>query len=841
MLGAIVGRDRRNRKGAGHWLRHTAYLLWGLVLVPALTVIPASASTSLQTGIPEEFLDLVGPGEGGPAQGGATGTGADGELFVDFYVDNIRRGDILVAVKEDVLSFHDPSRVADLIEDLRGREDFIERLSAGFALDGKTACAASRSNPCIPPRLGRFGILIDADDLRLDLFRSDRYKTPPPPLVPSHPDQLGLVAGLTGRVSGSHDGRTTNSNASLSYDVVTGVGPNSLFATGFADQDGEVSIYQAGAQSFRGRYRIAGGILISETSEFFSQQDLLGAEVHTTALTEDISVGTEDAPILVFLARPSYIDVFRDGQLLHSTYADAGPYRVPTSNFPSGSYDVQVQIKEDSGETRVEDRFFARVSSVRRRDYALQAGITRERGGGNRFGASDDGLLYVAARVSQPVGLTEVLSARLGLLDQTGFLEASATGTLDGLIWRASALGTSEGGFGVAAQVSGTKYGVNVTARGRYSDIDESKHAFRRSALGKNAEATLNASAPVPLIGGYISSFGRYISRSKSSTNTSYGLTWTRPIALFDRGTSVQLTLGLQDTGRDKRFDARLRVARTQGRSTLSGTLGMRHIRSDTRREEEYTQRARWIQRSDPKASSPWSFGVRASNSRSDPMLGVSGSIVTPRVMADARVDHSFNNPGRTNYFATASTSIAASPHGIDLVGHRDAEAGVFVDLREEDAEPDIQLNVDGRAKEIERRLSFVPLNQFKPHALRIRPKSGGALGYNAGVLNVTAFPGNVVRLKPRFLRLVSLFGRIVDETGEALPGANLKFGPVAYKADEGGYFIVDAPAALSQIEGTTPNGGCAMDLPDLVQSQEAAFLDLGDIVCGTVRDHSTD
>jgi len=80
-----------------------------------------------------------------------------------------------------------------------------------------------------------------------------------------------------------------------------------------------------------------------------------------------------------------------------------------------------------------------------------------------------------------------------------------------------------------------------------------------------------------------------------------------------------------------------------------------------------------------------------------------------------------------------------------------------------------------------------VLLNQLKSHTLRFRPKSGGAVGYNA---------------------------------------------------HEGGYFIVDAPAALRHIEGNPPNGaGCEMSLLDLVLGREQAFIDLGDLVCAGAGD----
>ena len=215
--------------------------------------------------------------------------------------------------------------------------------------------------------------------------------------------------------------------------------------------------------------------------------------------------------------------------------------------------------------------------------------------------------------------------------------------------------------------------------------------------------------------------------------------------------------------------------------------------------------------------------------------------MITPGVVADGRVDHTFNNPDRTNYFVSTSTVIAATPRGADYAGHRNADAGVMVDLRDDKDANAIQLNVDGRAKKINRRMTFVPLSEFRRHTVRFRPVGGQALRYEAGALRIIPFPGNVVRLNPTFLRLVSLFGRVVDTEGWPMPNLILRFGDAEYRTDEGGYFIVDAPAGLTSVQGQIRNvGECVMALPDLTGQQDIDFLDLGDMVCNAGTNRSS-
>ncbi len=787
-------------------------------------------SERLPTGIPKEFLDLVSPLDGEGADRRPT---TEGEFYVDFYVDGTRRGDILVSISEHKLTFDDPTRVADLIDGLRNRDKFVQRLNRSLTLNGKSACLVTEDTSCTPPVLGRFGILVDTENQRLDLYRSAEFRIPPPPLAPTHPKQFGLITSLNARLAGTASDGGSQTNGSLSFESIAGRGPDSLFVTGFANQDGDVSFFRAGAQTFRGRYRAAGGFFLSESSEFFSQLDLIGGEIHTTDLTQDLQATTVDSPVVLFLSRPSYVDVFRGGQLLYSDFLEAGPARIPTSRFPSGSYEVQINIRDESGEERQEQRFFSRTSAVRQWSFSVQGGVTRERNT-NRFGDGDEGVIYGAVRAGRPIGLRELISARVGVLDRVGFLESSVNGFQGPLFWEVTGLATSKGGYGGVANVSGSYRNINLNARGRHSFLDEQRHPFRQFILGRNTDATVNVSAPVPLVGGWLSGFGRYAKRDNLRSGTSYGITWNRSVPLWDRATRGQLTLGYQGTGREKRIELRFRISLTRGRSTLSGTVGARRQLSGNRRGTEAVQQGRWILRSKPRARHPWSVGARINNSTgTDPIIGVDGNVAAARVIADARIDHTFSPDRRTNYFGSAATTLAVTPKKLDMAGVRIAEGGVMIDLDGNDSDRQVQLTIDGRSRDLDRKVTFVPLPQFRRHALRFRPESGGALGYDAGTLQVITFPGNIVGLNPRFLRLVSLFGRVVDENGSPVANMRLNVAGDRHQTDEAGYFILDAPAGVSAFEGTA--GGstiCTINLPDLEPKRDEQFVDLGDLSC---------
>ncbi|MDJ0921739.1 MAG: TcfC E-set like domain-containing protein [Henriciella sp.] len=791
----------------------------------------------IRTGIPAEFLDLVEPA----IDAERTRPLSDGELFVEFHVEGVRRGDVIIAIKDGDLRFDDPVAAAALITDLQNSEDLVALFEDGFHRNDPAFCVVGTVTPCQPPTDGRLGLVLDTEALRLDLFRSNRYRLPPPRIMPSHPKAAGLVSGLTARVSGSDQNNVTTINSSLSFDTIAGRGRDSLFANGSVNEDGEVSVLRAGAQTFRGRGRAAAGLFLSEASDLFTQRDLVGVEYHTSDLTLDQSSGFDDTPLLLFLARPAQVDVFRDGQLLYSAYLEAGPQTLPTRRFPAGSYNVTIRIRSENGEEREERQFFSRTSfpgTARQVHYSLQAGMVRDRGNGG-VGDDEAGEPFLAARMSVPWRRNLDLSARAGLLGQTAFAEAVSTVRFDRASLAVSALSASDGVVSAGARLSGFVGPLNVSGNLRHATSGE--NGFEPTARGAFSEATLNVSGPMPFLGGTISGFGRYSEQDDRDARNSFGATWTRSIpTVFDR-VNTQFSLNFQDTDTDTRLTATLRFSRLQQRSTISGSLTGRNVQASSGDRFDHAQNLQWSRRSDHRAATPWSISTRTSNtSDGDPQAGLSGQLQSARYIADGRVDYTFSDEGRATFFGSAATSFAATVDGgFAFAGRRNAKAGVLVDLRDEPASIDISASVNrGRLKPVRSQLTFMPVPEIQSQLIRLRPSARGAVAYDGGVIRVAAFPGNVIPINPSFLRQVTIFGLLTDTDGTPLGDARLTVDGDTFVVDEGGYFVFDVLSTLSEIKAIAPDGGvCTIPLPDLSVSGSEDFTDLGDLVCNAQDD----
>ena len=789
----------------------------------------------LSAGVPEEFQNLLyTDGEGGPERLGVL---ADGQFYLELYVEGDRRGNALVTLEQGRLVIEAPEKIAAQIPDLRRQDKFIISLARGRKPGDEGYCIVLPQSVCNRSgNGGRLELIVDTDRQRLDIFRSAYFIRPPLPLRPSHPDAVGMIANLTGRISGVSGKGGDDLSGALAFDLVGGRGPDSFFALGAVTDDGHVALYRGGVQAFRGRWRAAAGPYLSNRSDILRQTELVGVELHTTELTRRISRTAVDSPITVFLGVPSYVDVFRGEELIYSGYGQAGAFAVPTARFPDGSYSVDIVLRGEDGITRQESQFFSRSQDGASRDrkYAFQLGVTRA--GHSSRQRSDDEQLYASALMESPLGARSVAGIRVGALGETAFLETSLARAMEKGQLRLSGYLDSRGGTGAAAQVAAQMLGISVNARARYENPGRTALQGPFRARARRLEATLNASAPVPRLGGTLSTYGRIVNEDSQPVRSGFGVSWNRSVRIPETRMSLQYGLGYQHTDEDERYLFSLRLSQTGKSSSMSARTGLRFARTDEGEATFWTREANWTRRSSTPQFPMWSLGARLSQNDEDAArIGLSGQLRARRFIADARMDHALSSDGSTNYFAMTSTSLALTPYGAAMSGDRAVKAGVLIDLRQEETGVRVQAGAGAaRRRDIRKGLTFIPTQAFQPQSIRMRPVAKGPVAFDGAPIEVRAFPGNVIRIAPGFFRQVSIFGRVVDQAGRPVSGIKiLQKGKDPYRVDESGYFVLDIRADARTLTMTGPDDlRCEFLLADKLEQSARGVVDLGTLVC---------
>lgn len=800
-----------------------------LALLIAAPVEARSPSPQITTSVPEGFTDLVDD---------THAELAEGLLLVDIFVDGQRRGEAIVAVADGRLEVDDPAAIAAQIPDLANAVEFETRLANGFDLSAHGVCVVRSGEGCAQPPVGRFGLIFDRAAQRLDLFRSYHFIQPLAPLTPSHPENVGLVAGLNLRGSGLESGGVSSANASLSFDLTSGWGASSAFARGAVADDGRVFLRQAGIQHFTGRHRFAAGLFLSPSSDMLSQIDLVGAEWYTTDLTAPRANTRDDTPILLFLDEDSQVDVLRGSEILLSSRIAAGPARIPTARFPDGSYSVTLRIRGTSGTVREESRFFSRAnqySQANRWHFGLQAGMTRDasRSTGQ---LTDEGETYLSFSATRQIGARSQVSGRIGHFSALSFTEAAYERSFDAARLRASALATSEGGYALVAQASGTLFETNLSVLMRQSDIRSRSAAFQNRS-GEYLETTVNISREAPWIGGSVSAFARTLQREQTQDYHAAGMSWTRSFDLDRPGRSAAMSVSYQHSPRDDRVLFSLRF--TQSGARVQASAQLNSIRSEGRsgfpdsQSDRQELRVRWNAR--PGAERPWSVTSRLSHDGDGTgRFGLSGQYIGPYARADAQVDQGFGDNNTLAYYGGLSATLLGSRHGFAAVSGSNARSGILIAASEEVEAAGLESVINGASrKPVSQGVAGRLLPAFQPQKVSLRPGRDSPYGVDGETVEVRAFPGNVVWVEASVFEQVTVFARIVRSTGTTLSAAFGTGDHVKLMTDDLGFLIADLKSTTQQLNFSVPDtGNCQVDLPALVDNDKRGFLDLGDLEC---------
>ncbi len=809
-------------------LRSSGKSYSAFVIVIAAVLHAAAVPADIRSTVPVDFLDLV-PNAETPSD--TPGMLADGAAYVELFIDGNYAGDVTLSYENGALKFFDPQAVSNLVPRLRRAEDFLKRLQAPSA-----ACIRFTDERC-PGRPGNLSIVYEPRIPRLSIDRPTRFVTPQAPVVPSDPEAAGLLSSFAWRMSGRHATRTARQRGSLTINLVAGRGTSNVFANGVLSSSGRYFSRNAGFARFAGRYRLGVGLLQAEASEHFSQIDLLGLEWGTAERTLQTDRNSNATPLMLFLDEDSQVEVVRDGELLLSRFFRSGTIRLPTHSFPAGSYDLLITIRGVSGTVWEERRFFFRSNSSQppgRLSFTFQAGYTRDASASaSRFEINQ--LPFAALRVTRPAMNGLVLGGRLGMLDDMCFAELSGERSYNRVRMRLSGLATSNGGASLAALAGGRFSGVNFSSSFRHSRLPSLASAFRYRSQ-RFTEANVTASTELPAGMGTISANMRARRAQSTPLQEAWGLNWSRPFRSPGRFGRGRVGLAYQKSPSGHRLQLQLQFGVRGQRTSLNSQLTHFNRRAPGGDDSSYTNgsiQGGWWSHQD--AQVPWNLTSRLSqDSDSRRQLSLSGRRRHDSFDVEAQIRHEQSDTSSFAYSGSLYSTLALTTTGLTWSAQRAVEGGLLMDTRDTPEDVEIIAKIDGRQLPLKSRtLNFTPLTAFKQHDVAFRPIGRSSIGYDNSRISMLPFPGNLVVLRPELFRTVTVFGRLVDGTGQPIQGRISLPESDPYVTETDGYFIMDLPVRSTgqSAEVDLGNAICLFAVPELSDNQET-YVDLSDVTC---------
>ncbi len=603
---------------------------------------------------------------------------------------------------------------------------------------------------------------------------------------------------------------------------------------------------EASLNAILGSYELGFGALRSDGRYFVGSADYLGAFLSTS---EDVFVDRETlrgSRMLIFVPSHARVEFFRGNRLLSVQILDFGLQEVDTRSFPQGSYEVDIIIRQDTGQVTRERRFFTKsgLLAIRSRPiYSLRAGILRD-----NLDAIDSPLYQAGARV-RALSFMEVGGAVDGTEDLT-IGTVSTQALLWDYIFGGSLSYSSEGTTGVSADASGKLLTCDwyVNFSHTPGDKDRPSGVLPPPKPLDLALNTINALGQqrTTLSG----SFGRSVgpirlqfrgNRNKRENEDSYAygpeLQWN-----IWQGTkrSLNITAAALKSNEGKEFYALVSFSQALGGST-PGTLSMNaYTRTrDGSGEDRLRTGYRYLNKTPSQKGVALAFNNEIRQQRgdySDTQVAneITGEYSNNYIRGSGFLrDQRFSESDKTTYGVVGESSFLIDRTIIPQIAYPfRSDAAIVAAVKSGTTRQNVEVLVNGSRYESVKPGSkaIIGLEPFRTYKVAIRPiEADEFVMYDIEPRTITLFPGNIVREEWSIDKMFIGLGRVVDVTGKPIEWERIN-GPKEYTATEDdGYFQAEL-TGKEKLTIKSKENNCVIDIP---QVENVSYShDYGTLTC---------
>lgn len=204
----------------------------------------------------------------------------------------------------------------------------------------------------------------------------------------------------------------------------------------------------------------------------------------------------------------------------------------------------------------------------------------------------------------------------------------------------------------------------------------------------------------------------------------------------------------------------------------------------------------------------------------------VGDKIESPSTSLRANYENSYISGNTSIGISESNVNMSNSSSGL-LAFNRDGiapgkgsgESGFMVVMPKNIEEEELELLVDDAATPLHAGANFVSASPYREHNVNIQVSDNAQSSYDVLTedKSYTLYPGNVSTIKPVVKQMVTVFGRLLDESGAAIANASIKNHIGETVTDEDGGFSIDVDASIPEVEVDSTQTGTfkvAMDIP---------------------------
>jgi len=768
------------------------------------------------------------------------------ELVLDAYYGGRKLGPVQVTFSPGLVRLHDPQSLADLVPDAARKAELVSFLSGPLPANVALACGRAKAEGCGFLSAGHYGVIVDEERFRLDIFVSPDLLAKPDPratqFLPAPENESSLVSlfGLT--ASGSSQGGQT---LHLQNRSIASLGAMRLRSDSSVSSDTGLTFDNLTLEADRGDWRYAGGLFWAPGGDLIGRRKILGVGASTQLDTRQNKEALLGTPVSIFLQQPAKVDLIIDGRIASSRIYPAGNRLVDTTALPDGSYDLIVRIQEDGRPPTQEQRLFSKGSPMApegRPLYSVFAGLLPSSSRG--LSLDGDTVFYEASAAFRLSAALGVDAALLGTQDKA-IVQGGAIYHLPWAQVRLAGLVSSSADYGGVLRISSVGKGpfsmsfdlrkVVSSDGGPLLPVTVSKGTFSEdpeTGFGDRGSYTQALS-----ILGYrfgqanLRLTGLYRRNGSEKANYSVGAAIDLPVVRTGRWDLV-LQADARRTERDFASFIGARFHINRGNLAVSGSGGLRHQSERPGANDQLVGEVQAAWYRETPGHSQIAGDVALGRDVDGSYGRASAYARTPFLNARADLLQQFGDHRTTQYAATIDGGIVIGKSGIAIAGREMNDTAVMVSVHGTEADQLFDVLVDevprGSLGHGERLALF--LEPYKMYDVRLRPRGIGISSFDTASKSVTLYPGNVTAIEWKVTPLVILFGRAVDRDGQPIGNADIVGAHGIGRTDAQGYFQIetnsDDKLRLSR-EGET---SCDMTTGALKSVQGLASA--GDVTC---------
>lgn len=741
----------------------------------------------------------------------------------------------LAEFTEDSIQFLEPHEITSLIEAWVDPAAATQAVGGPLPANEHRLCGRAFEEGCGELRPAQVGVIFDISRYRADLFVAPAMlqqvmPTKPRYLPPGTSEAVSAVQNVNMVVSGDGGGDAASRRYSLFGK--TRVGRNDRF--GFADlvstSDQALLVDALGYHAGFGKHYVDIGLFEFDPGVLRSvNRDLLtglrvGSDLQRMANREAVIA----TPVDIFLNRRGRVSVFRDGRLIYAGFYEAGHQLLDTTRFPSGSYQIEIETPDNSGNAFRETRLFVKSSLLAPPEHPLWSvaiGTTGSRSNDQVFPEQLDPLqlrssyrwrqadwlgLGLAAAASEVDALAEV-SANIvrSVYSLGGEVYLGARGAW-GWSLRANRR-WSGGNLTISKQVRQAPAETLTASPRLVSDELRNVSLFLSQRVGstlltgslsrgsvagvsREARATLKASRSVRLLRSHRARMSASFSTVDGDPQLGFSIQWTGGLAGHRYGASHEQVHFTKDTQRS--------ISSTSAYSRWDGAM------ADGAR---------------------WGSNLSATQDEAGEQAAFDGEYFGERGQARVGVLHrSFGGKAATQYSLAHETSVVLGPKWqFGWGGTRPEEAAVLVHA-DGIGEGALDLVVDGRRETSTRPHEQVPLllAPYREYVIGVRDRGRSILDFAEGDQRVVLYPGDVKILRWTVSRMNVLLARVYRERKQCLSdrafclsGLEPLRNAVVTGASEwtqttdSGFLQAEVAEQVMSLQARTADGECTIDL----------------------------